>query len=196
MKKFLLFIGAAILAVLLGFFIGNNFLKNDKDESINTKINKENNNLVENINAKTNEEVPTNSHEEKISINTTIKEIIYYNDCNHKIERKITDINAYINMTKEKFQKAFPDWEIKEFNANNVVLYKEENDFCNEHFLVKDEEGYVEIYTIDNDNNILELLDKTDIATKYLAKPDQDNLKKGMIIYTQENLNKLIEDFE
>lgn len=196
MKKFLLFIGAAILAILLGFFIGKNFLKNDKDESINTKINKENNNLVENINANTNEEILANSHEEKISINTTIKEIICYNDCNHKIERKITDTNAYINMTKEKFQKVFPDWEIKEFNENNVVLYKEENDFCNEHFLVKDEEGYVEIYTIDNDNNVLELLDKTDIATKYLTKPDQDNLKKGMIIYTQENLNKLIEDFE
>ena len=196
MKKFLWFIGAAILAILLGFFIGKNFLKNDKDESVDTKINKETNNLIEHVNVISNEEIPTNSHEEKISINTTIKEIIYYNDCNHKIERKITDINNYINMTKEKFQKAFPDWEIKEFNTNNVVLYKEENDFCNEHFLVKDEEGYVKIYTIDNDNNILELLDKTNIATKYLAKPDQDNLKKGMIIYTQENLNKLIEDYE
>ena len=99
-------------------------------------------------------------------------------------------------MTKEKLQKEFPTWEIKEFDKDKVVLYKEEDDFCNEHFLVKDEDGYVTIYTIDNDKNILELLDKTEIATAYLAQVDQENLKNGMIIYTKQNLNKLIEDFE
>ena len=141
-------------------------------------------------------EIPTSISQEKVSVNTQIIEETYYNKCNHKIENTLKDTKKYINMTKEKLQKEFPTWEIKEFDKDKVVLYKEEDDFCNEHFLVKDEDGYVTIYTIDNDKNILELLDKTEIATAYLAQVDQENLKNGMIIYTKQNLNKLIEDFE
>lgn len=156
--------------VTIGFFIGTFFLKPTVD---NNNVSSQNNNNVEQKNSLTeekNEEIAVNTSEEKISVNTVIKKITYYNNCNHNIELIIKDKKKYINMTKEMLQKEFPDWEIREFNSDNVILYKEEDDFCNEHFLVKDEEGYVTVYTIDNNENILELLDKTDISTRYLAR--------------------------
>ena len=121
------------------------------------------------INVEKNEKIAVNTSEEKISVNTIIKKVTYYSNCNHNIELIIKDKKKYINMTKEMLQKEFPDWEIKEFNRDNVILYKEEDDFCNEHFLVKDEDGYVTILRM-KINNIEEMLDKTDISTKYLAR--------------------------
>lgn len=156
--------------VIIGFLIGRSIFKPAVDNS--NIISQKENNLEKNnfINVEKNEKIAVNTSEEKISVNTIIKKVTYYSNCNHNIELIIKDKKKYINMTKEMLQKEFPDWEIKEFNRDNVILYKEEDDFCNEHFLVKDEDGYVTIYTIDNNENILELLDKTDISTKYLAR--------------------------
>ena len=196
MKKVVMIIVISIIAVAIGFIIGIGILKPKSND--NRVIAKDETDVIklENVNTVQLREIQTSALEEKISVNTIITKITYYKDCNHQIENKTKDISKYVNMTKEKFQKEFPDWEIKEFNKDNVVLYKEEEDFCNEHFLVKNEDGFVTIYTIDNQERILELLNKTEIATNYLTKVDQDNLNKGMIIYTKENLNKLIEDFE
>lgn len=170
MKKILFIIGIFLAMVIIGFLIGRSIFKPVVDNS--NIISQKENNLKKNnfINVEKNEKIAVNTSEEKISVNTIIKKVTYYSNCNHNIELIIKDKKKYINMTKEMLQKKFPDWEIKEFNRDNVILYKEEDDFCNEHFLVKDEDGYVTIYTIDNNENILELLDKTDISTKYLAR--------------------------
>ena len=179
MKKIIWVLGAAIFAVLFGFFIGKIILKTESNDEIivaKNSINEIEKNNINTINAET---IETNVQEEKISLNTVIKQIIYYNNCNHQVENKISNIEKYVNMNRERFQKEFPGWEIKEFNKNNVILYKEEEDFCNEHFLVKDEDGYITIYTINNEEQILEILDKTDIATKYLARCGSKQFKKG-----------------
>ena len=196
MKKFLIFLSISMLAVIIGFFIGKNFF-NPKETKENVIAKNINNNVINKVkNVEKEKEIPTSISEEKISVNTQIIEETYYNKCNHKIETPIKDIKNYINMTKKELQKEFPTWGIKEFGIDKVVLYKEEDDFCNEHFLVKDEDGYITIYTIDNDNNVLELLDRTEIPTTYLAQVDKNNLTDGIIVYTKQNLNKLIEDFE
>lgn len=196
MKKAIWFIVIAIMAVVIGFIIQIYIFRPKKEDNILIAENNVNTSILENINYPKVEEITTNAREEKISINTAITQIIYYNKCNHQIQNTIKDVKKYINMNKEQLQNEFPKWEIKEFNPERVVLYKEEEDFCNEHFLVKNEDGFVTIYTIDNNEQILELLNKTEIAVEYLTKVDQDNLNNGIIIYTKQNLNKLIEDFE
>lgn len=196
MKKVIWFIVIALMAVVIGFIIQIYIFRPKKEENIVIAKNNISTHVIENTNYAKTEEITTNAREEKISINTAIIQIIYYNNCNHQIQNTIKDIKKYINMTKGDFQKEFPDWEIKEFNAQRVVLYREEADFCNEHFLVKNEDGFVTIYTIDNNEQVLELLNKTEIAVNYLTNEDQDNLNNGIIIYTKQNLNKLIEDFE
>lgn len=169
MKKIIWYIIITIFAIGIGFFIGKNFL-GPKEKEYYIGKNTVNEVKINNIKKVNVVEIPTSISEEKVSVNAEIVEETYYNECNHQIEYKLKDIKQYVNMTKDEIQKEFSTWEIKEFSSDKVVLYKEEDDFCNEHFLVKDEEGYVTIYTIDNNENVLELLDKTDIATEYLAR--------------------------
>ena len=79
--------------------------------------------------------------------------------------------------------------------GKKIVLYKELNEFCNEHYKLKIENGYVRIYEVDEQKNE-KLLKSTDISSEYLTTEDLEKLKNGIEIYTKKELNKTIEDFE
>ena len=49
---------------------------------------------------------------------------------------------------------------------------------------------------MDNEDKINEIIKTTEIETKYLTETDQEDLKEGIRVYTQQKLNKLLEDFE
>lgn len=193
MKKTIWIIGLLILAIVLGFFIGNYLYGSDENKLENDIEDKTYNNLQNNVNVI---KLQTSVSEEKISVNTDVVEEIYYPECDHLLKYTKQDIKTLVNMTKEELAKKYDDWEIKEFSTNRVVLYKEETGYCEEHYLVKEENGMVTIYNMDNKDNIIGLLEVTDVETKYLTENDQENLKIGIKVYSQQNLNKLIEDFE
>ena len=69
------------------------------------------------------------------------------------------------------------------------------NEFCNEHYLLKEKDGEIAIFKLDQNNNQT-FLEKTDISTEYLTEKDLENIKRGIIIYSKKELNKTIEDFE
>ena len=78
---------------------------------------------------------------------------------------------------------------------NEIVLYKEMDEFCNEHFLLKEEEGYITIYKLDKKNNE-KFFQTTEIPTDYLAEEDLEKIRNGIKVYTEKELNKTLEDFE
>ena len=196
MKK-TIWVMVCIIAIVLGFFVGKHLYKKEENNnnvnSQNTVTNTQTNNKIEEI---TNTEIPTSISEEKVSINTKIIEKVYYKECDHIIETPVKNVEKYINMDEEDIKKSFPGWEIEEFTPEKLVLYKQEEDFCNEHFLIKDVDGYVTIYTLNSLDNVLEILETTEIETKYLTDADKKNLIDGIKVYTKKNLNKVIEDFE
>ena len=63
------------------------------------------------------------------------------------------------------------------------------------HFLVKDVNGYITIYYIDDLGEEI-LYKETDISTEYLSVTDLDDLEIGIEVIGYEELNKLIENFE
>lgn len=193
MKKTIWIIGLLILAIVLGFLIGNYLYGSEEDKLANDIENITYNNLINNTNTV---KITTSVPEEKISINTKVIEEIYYPECDHLLKYTKHDIKSLVNMTKEELAKKYDSWEIKEFSTERVVLYKEEAGFCEEHYLVKDEEGMVTIYYLDSKDEIIGLAKVTEIETKYLTENDQENLRIGIKVYSQQSLNKLIEDFE
>ncbi len=139
--------------------------------------------------------INTNFQEEKITPNTNIIIEKFYKKCSHIIkEKKIVSENL-INMNKEELQKEYPKYDIKIFSTKEVCLYIEVDEYCNEHYIVKDENDFISIYEIDENKN-LKLKEKTNISTKLLPDADKIYLKNGIQIYGKENLNKAIEDYE
>lgn len=194
MKKWILL--SLTIALVVGFFIGINLYKvEENEESVKNEkyINETNNNDLKNT---ITTEIETSGGEEKISVKTEVIEEVYYVSCDHLIKTRKNDTRSLVNMNEEELADKYSDWQIKEFNSDKVILFKEEPNFCNQHYILKDVDGFVTIYNMDNLGKINERIKITEIETKYLPEKDRKDLVEGIKVYTIQNLNKLIEDFE
>lgn len=197
MKKAILIIGLLILAIIIGFFVGIYMYNTEaSEEQMENEIKNIQGNNLPNTQVVNRIEIETSAIEDKISVDTEVIEEVYYTECDHLVKDTRSNIKNIINMTKEVLQRKYPDWIIKEFSREKVVLYKKEQSYCGEHFLVKDVDGFVTVYSMDNENQIKERVKITDIEVTYLPEKDQETLKQGIKIYSEQQLNKLIEDFE
>ena len=89
----------------------------------------------------------------------------------------------------------YNEWNVEKFANNNIVLYKEIDGNCGEHYVVKDKDGQVVIYEV-MENGEKKEIQKTDIATDYLPEVDKINMINGIEVNGKDNLNQLIENFE
>ena len=185
LRKYIIML--VVLVIVLSFFLGIYLYKIDKiDEELAFEMEYTTNRGENAIQEAENILQRTSSTEDKINPNTKLIEKIYYNDCNHIIqqEREITE--DLVNKTKEELQIEYIGWEIQKFTNTEAVVYKEIYDFCNEHYLIKDKDGYIYVYKLDKQGKEKELIEKTDIK----------ELKKGITVYSKKDVNKKIEDFE
>lgn len=157
---------------------------------------------VQNLNAPLNDTniisnniLKTSSEKIIISPNALITFVKHYNSCGHTINERDTISENMVNMDEDEFKKLYSDWKITKFTNNEIELYKEFDGNCNEHYLVKSDQGFVSIYKINSDDS-QNLLEKTDIAVKYLSPDDISELEAGVTLYGKEDLNAFIENFE
>lgn len=139
--------------------------------------------------------IQTNFEEEKISPNCQITLKKYYKKCKDEINEYLTVDENLVNKTKEDLQEEYEDWEIKSFSSNQIVLYKEFDGECGEHFILKDDDGKIAIYKI-LENGEEELYETTEISTDYLTGLDNMDIQNGLRVNGLEKLNELIENFE
>lgn len=194
MKKYIIL---AVLALILSFFLGTYLYKIDKiNEELAFEV-EYTTNQSENVIKEAQEILQTTGNiGEKINPNTKLIEKLYYNECNHIVQNEVKITEDIINKTKEELQANYIGWEIQKFTNNEVVVYKEVHDFCNEHYCLKDENGNINVYKLDKYGKEKELVEETDIQTKYLAEADLNELKKGITVYSKAEVNKKLEDFE
>ncbi len=144
-----------------------------------------------------NELVPTAVVEEKISPNCKMIQKQYFKGCDHLIKTE-EDINAeYINLTKQEFIEKYlnEEWKLEKFSSDEIVIYQEKEGYCNEHYLVKEHNGVLGIYTLD-ENGKLTLKEDTEILTMYLPEIDIEKFRQGVEVIGEAELHTLLEDFE
>ena len=179
------------IGIILGFLIGI-YLYNTNQESKNLIISEKEETKIE-----TKKEDKEVSNQEKlITPNTKIIIKTYYKDCNHIIEESAALEDEWINLNEEELSKQANNFTIQKFSPEEVVLYREENGFCNEHYLLIEKNGYIEVYFLDEKGEMKFMTNIVDIATELLPEKDREELKTGIKVYGKKELNKKIEDFE
>lgn len=195
MRKYIIYIlvSGLVASIILGFYL-HKLNKVDEQIAFEAEYRKlETENIIrqaENI------LVETSSTEEKTSPNAKIIEKRYYKDCEHIMQEEKAIEDKLINKTKADIQIEYIGWEIQKFTSNEVVVYKEVNDYCDNHYILKEVEGEIVVYKLDKYNNEKELIKQTGIQTKYFPQLDIEGLKKGIVVYSRKELNQLLEDFE
>lgn len=202
MKKIWMII-PIILVILIGIVVGrliynNNERLANKNNIIQNEINivseKVTDDCIEEY-QEVQEEVVTNSQEEKISPNCLLILKKYYDECNHTINEYVDVPQDLVNGTEEDLKKEYPYWQIEKYSSNEIILYKEFNSNCGQHFVLKEDEGKITVYKI-NENNEEEIYEKTEISVEYLSETDKGKISEGIKVNGIEELNQLLEDFE
>lgn len=195
MRKYIIFILIIGLSasIVLGFYL-HKLSKIDEQiafEAEYTKLKTEN--IIKKADSIIEE---TSSAETKTTPNTKLIEKIYYNDCKHLLQEQKQMKEKLINKTESEIQIEYIGWEIQKFTSSEVIVYKEVNDYCQQHYMLKDIEGQIIVYALDKYDNEKVIIKETGIETMYLPETDIENLKNGIKVYSDQELNQLLEDFE
>ncbi len=178
------------ISVILGIYVYN--MQHTKDSNIQdgAKLAQ-----IYNQNKLSDELISTSSLEERISPNSVIIEKQYFKDCDHIIRNEIPVDENLINCTKEELAKKYSDWNIEEFTSSQITIYKENEGFCPEHYIIRENNGVLAVYTIDEDG-LETLKQETEIQTMYLPQEDIEKFKQGMQVIGNSQLLDVLEDFE
>lgn len=179
----------ALFAVVLGI---NTLIKNAHIPSEITQIAKEDD--VKNIydNEIT---VETDSKEEKISPNCKFALKKYYDECSHFDYEEAELPIELVNLNEDEVNNYYADWEVDEFSSDNLVLCKEINGYCNQHFLIKLDDQNVNVYRLGTLGE-LNQYEETDISRDYLPIDDIEKLEEGIMIFGEGKLSSALEDYE
>ena len=194
-----LIIAIIIIGIILGIFIYNNNVNNNKQNSIvENEINIVSEKVTDECTEEyqnSEEEIETDSQEEKISPNCLLTLKKYYEECNHTINEYVDIPQDLVNGTEEDLKNEYPYWQVEKYSSNNIILYKEFNSNCGQHFVLREDNGKITVYKI-NENNAEEVYENTEISVEYLSETDKIKISEGIRVNGIEELNQLLEDFE
>ena len=208
MKK-IVFYGILIFIFSIGIgFVFSKLWVNQKLSDANLKVvgdelhflNESNKNIVEakdrdEENLISNEVLQASAIEEKILPTAEFAMKKVYNECGHFKFEYAELPQELINLTEEELEAYYKDWEIEEFSPSKIILTKEINSLCDEHFIIKLGEKYVQVFHLELDGNLV-VYETTDISRKYLPEEDIKKLEEGIYVFGEGKLNSVLEDFE
>lgn len=139
--------------------------------------------------------IETSSKEERVSPTAKIIMNQHYNKCGHTTKKEFSVPEDIINMNRKQVEKYYFGWNVDAFSNSEIVVSKDCNGICDEHYIVRDVDGLINVYCLDDSQNEA-LVYSTEIEAKYLPKEDGEKLKKGINIVGKENLSALLEDYE
>ena len=142
-----------------------------------------------------NEVNTTREEEKKVSPKAALILKKYYKGCKHTTKSYVEIPKELVNLTEKEVNEFYKDWTVVSFAPNEIVLQKEVEGSCNEHYALRERDGYVAIYNID-ERGLETLKEMTQISTEYLPESDIEKLREGIKVYGKENLNAAIEDYE
>ena len=188
-NKWIIILGCIVLFLLSVWcgFIVNSYINFSKKSSENSAI------LAENIVDENS--VKTNAYQEAVSPNAEVIATITYKRCGHIISRRTEAPREIINLCEDDVKEYYKNWNLDKFSSKEIFLSKEEKGICDEHYVLRESNGYI---SISSKNDIGEYIFKgmTDIPVQYLPEEDMNKLELGIEIVRKDNLNKFLEDFE
>lgn len=184
-----------IIAIFTGVYLFNN--QNKNENQVQNQINLNTNTIEENIvNDTVVNEISVNSIEkEKISPNAVLILKKIYKQCGHTSKEYVQIPEEFVNLTKEELEEKYDDWELEKFASNEIILNRQVDGSCGEHYILREKEGIIAVYQINGNGDEI-LKEETGITVEYLTKSDQLKLQQGIRVDGKEALNTVLEDYE
>jgi hypothetical protein len=139
-----------------------------------------------------------NQEREIVTENTEIVFNTYYKTTGeiekNAVKVPVTAVGMNLSQFKDYIEDNYSGWRIKTISTKTAALFREEEGFTPNTFLIQSKDGYIVIYKI-NEFGEKELYEETNISTSVLTEIDKRKLKKGILV---DNLNaayRIVEDY-
>ncbi|MCK9267456.1 MAG: BofC C-terminal domain-containing protein [Alkaliphilus sp.] len=151
-----------------------------------------------NINKDNNDKITVSNYNDIINYETQLIYKTLYTQCEDIIEEVRSPTSELIGLNKDGLEEYLIgnqlDWEIECFSKEKIVLSKQVNKICPNHYLVSVNKGCIAIYKY-YENGEKKLIRQTDIPINILPIIDQEKLQKGILVNTEKEVNQLLEDY-
>ena len=103
------------------------------------------------------------------------------------IGRSLDEFSMYL-------QNAYSEWDIRELNKDLVELYRIRDAISPNHYVVKQSNGFIAIFHVDEEGNPI-LLEQTNIPISALTEVDREKLRRGIVVKGMDGVNQILEDY-
>lgn len=184
----LLLVIVFVLSVISGFLVRSFINFSKKEERGNDVV------LADN-NENDNQVIDTSSVNATVSPNAEVTMTELFKKCGHTVVTKEIVPREIVNLDIEKVKEYYKDWNVDEFNSNEIKISRTNKGICNEHYVLRESDGFISI-NVKNDIGEYIFKGRTDISVQYLPEEDLRKFEQGIEVIGRDNLNKFLEDFE
>jgi len=134
----------------------------------------------------------SNIQEVKLKPGAKMIYVTFYSGCGHEVRQEEPLDDRFSGFTRQQLEKEINDWEIESFAPDEVVLKKQVDGVCDDHYYIGLNGGYVTLFRgIPGVRS--EIMEKTDILADTLREEDRVMLEKGIIIKSREEFLQIRE---
>ncbi|MEN6412613.1 MAG: BofC C-terminal domain-containing protein [Veillonellales bacterium] len=134
----------------------------------------------------------------KISADTDIVQRILYLKCNDEEELRTKATDSLIGLNYFQVQKMYSGWNIDKFDNHEVVMSLKVDSYCREHannMFIGIKDGYVAVFNGKPGSKAI-VKEVTKIAVDKLHPQDVEELKRGMVVKSREELLRTLEGLQ
>ncbi|CAH2212611.1 hypothetical protein [Tepidibacter aestuarii] len=190
----------AILTLVGGFYMGKMLEEEDRDTPVikNVQAEEEKNTGNSEEGKKIEIESVEKNDEVLVDKNTVLKITTKYDKCEHveTTENPVPKDAVGLSETefKEYIKEHYSKFKLLSFKTKEIELLEEINSYCDKHYEIGEDNGYIIIYKYDEKGN-KNVFKKTESSISSLPAIDQEQIKSGLILNSLEELNERLEDF-
>lgn len=191
-KKYIIGAVAGIIVLIAGFLLGYYIMRDPLYERIQSQP------PPASSQSNSNGGAPLNMAQASLQHNAAVVDegaavqfITVYMSCGHQITKEELAPPDIVGLNEDQIAARYTGWRIDEFSPDKIVLIKEVDGYCPEHFVIKEHDGHVAVYKI-----LGELVRDTEIPLDILPDIMQQQIKKGIIVNTEEEINSILENLD
>ena len=114
--------------------------------------------------------------------------------CGHTTVNRMNIPMEMVNYTESELEKKYTGWNIEKFTQEEVILSKEIEANCDEHYVLRIEEEKLKIYSQITEDKY-NYIDELNIQIELLPSLELAELEHGIEVYGEEELNNLVENY-
>ncbi|WFD09272.1 hypothetical protein [Tepidibacter hydrothermalis] len=181
----------AILTLVGGFYMGKMLEEEDRNTPVTKTVQAEEEKKVE-------IEAVNKKDEILVDKDAVLKITTKYDKCEHVETTENPVSKDIIGLSEKEFKeymkKNYSKFRLLSFKSKEINLLKEIDSYCDKHYEIGEDNGYIIIYKYDEKGN-KNVVEKTEFSITALPSIDQEQIKSGLILNSLEELNERLEDF-